>query len=201
MRRISRNWNDLSQQLLSAGRGISLEPSWPATAPTQVEVEAASAEITSLTTQIIAAENVLQGLRLSRHKAIEDGTQLMRRVDQATNALYGETGSQKITYGLRLKDQVRNSSGPTPAISKLLLTDGPVKGSISAGWKKVPRATYEVQWFSDEALESLMGATVAPQNQTFIPAAPGVQIWLRVRAMRGRRLGEWSEVVTRISNV
>ena len=154
-----------------------------------------------LTTQMVAAENVLQRLRVSMDRAMADGAQLMRRVDQVTTALYGDADPQKHAFGLRPIDHIRNSAGPTPQVARLALNDGPTPSSLVAKWKSIPRATYEVQWFSDEALVTLVGATVATKNETLIALAPGTQIWMRVRAIRGKRFGDWSETATRIANV
>ena len=125
MRRIARNWNVLAQQLVSAGRGISGEPAWPASAPSQATVEAAGTLLYDLTTQMVAAENVLQRLRVSMDRAMADGAQLMRRVDQVTTALYGDADPQKHAFGLRPIDHIRNSAGPTPQVARLALNDGP----------------------------------------------------------------------------
>jgi len=164
-------------------------------------VEAAGTELIDLMRQMVEAENVLQGLRTAMARAMAEGTRLMRRVDHVTTALYGDAGEQKHTFGLRPIDHTRNSAGPTPQVVGLCLGDGPVQGAITARWKKVPRATYEVHWFFDESLSTLAGATIATRNEAFIPLAPGTQVWLRVRALRGKKLGEWSETATRIANV
>lgn len=201
MRRIARNPYDLAMQLSMAARGISLEPAWPATAPSQAAVEAASAAITSRRETVGA---LVQDLRRARHdlrQTMEEGTGMLREVDRTTSILYGEAGAKKHLYGLRPIDQVRNSAGPTPQVVQLVLGDGPLPGSLRAKWKSVARATYEVQWYSDEALETLMGATVATTNEAIIALPPGTQTWMRVRAIRGKKFGDWSETATRFANV
>lgn len=202
MRRISRDWDKLATQLESAGRGISGEPAWPGSAPTQAEVEAAADAIRDFRTQIIAAENLMQGLRSEFAKAMENGGRIMRLVDYVTSGLYGETGAGKIVFGVRPIDRTRNSPGPTPKVTKVVLSDGPGSGSIALRWKPIPRATYEVQWFGEETLESLMGAMVSTKSRAPIPALrPGLQIWVRVRALRGGKLGAWSDPATRVAPV
>lgn len=105
-------------------------------------------------------------------------------------------------FGLRPIDTTRNSPGPTPQVTGLKLADGLAPGSIQADWKRIPRAVYEVQWFADEALERIMGSAVSTRSELLIPAlAPGTQIWVRVRALRGRKQGDWSATGTRIGNV
>jgi|CXWL01.1.fsa_nt_gi hypothetical protein len=202
MRRVSRDWYKLAEQLRASGIAILAEPAWPGSAPSQVAVTAAGDEILDLRTQISHTESLLQGLRTQMAAAMDEGTRLMRLVDYVTSGLYGESGPEKANFALRPVDRTRNSPGPTPQVSELALLDGDAVGSISLKWKGVPRATFEIQWFSDEALETLMGAMVATKSQAIIPSLqPGVQVWVRVRALRGGRLGEWSETGTRIANV
>lgn len=201
MRRVSRDSIELSRQLQSSATASSLEPEWPAGAPTPLELNTSATAISNTKGAVGKAELELRLARVEHEKAMEIGSEQMRRVDLVTSALYGKSGSKKIAYGLRPIDGTRNSTAPPPRVLELTLSDGPVTGSLAAHWKKVTSATYEVQWFADEGMSRPLGAAVAAKNQTFIPAAPGVQIWLRVRAIRGKRFGEWSETATRISNV
>lgn len=151
--------------------------------------------------QIVELESDLRRLRRGLQTAMVEGTNLIRRVDHITTALYGDAAPMKHKFGLRPIDQVRNSAGPTPQVVQLVLGDGPLPGSLRAKWKSVARATYEVQWYSDEALETLMGATVATTNEAIIALPPGTQTWMRVRAIRGKKFGDWSETATRFANV
>lgn len=202
MRRISRNWDELATQLTLAVQGINGEPAWPGSAPSNVEVQAASASIRDLTYQIIGAENDLQILRSRLSMAMDDGTRIMRMVDFTSHGLYAQGDPKLVAFGMRPIDRIRNSPGPTPKIERLALADGAGSGAISGRWKPVSRANYEVQWYADQELETLIGAMVATKSEAQIPAlAPGLQIWLRVRALRGGRYGEWSDVATRIANV
>ena len=46
----------------------------------------------------------------------------------------------------------------------------------------------------------MLGALASTRRTALIPGLdPGAQIWLRVRALRGRKYGEWSETATRIA--
>lgn len=202
MRRIKTERYALQQQVLSAANGIAGEPGWPAGAPTQVEVQTLADELDTLLTQIIEAENDLQGLRGQMQAAVVSSQAMLRRIDNITSGLYGADGSGKIAFGLRPVDTTRNSPGPTPKVSGLVLRDGLAPGSIDASWKRIPRAVYEVQWFSDAAMGQLMGSAVSTRSELLIAGlSPGVQIWVRVRALRGKKQGDWSDPATRIANV
>lgn len=202
MRRIFREWLKLADQLLMAGNGIAGEPGWPGSAPTQAQVQAKAAEIKDLRMQIADAELLLRGLRPALEKAIGEGIELMKLVDDTTSGLYGEAGGDKLKFGLPPKDRARRSLGPTPQVTKLVLADGLSSGSIQAKWKVVPRATFEVQWFSDASLTAFMGSLVTTRATALIPSLPpGAQIWVRVRALRGKKQGDWSDAATRIANV
>lgn len=185
-----------------AGNGIAGEPGWPGGAPTQVEVVAKGTEIKDIRMQIADAEALLRGLRPALERAMGEGIDLMKRVDDTTDGIYGESSPEKLKFGLPSKDRTRNSPGPTPKVTKLVLSDGLSSGSIRAKWKVVPRATFEVQWFSDALLTAFMGSVVVTRANALIPSLPlGAQIWLRVRALRGGKVGEWSDTATRIANV
>jgi len=202
MRRIKTERYALQQQVLSAANGIAGEPAWPAGAPTQVEVQALADELDNLLTQIIEAENDLQGLRSQMKSTVESSQAMLRRIDNITSGLYGIDGAGKIAFGLRPVDTTRNSPGPTPKVSGLVLSDGAAPGSIEVSWKRIPRAVYEVQWFSDSAMSQIVGSAVATRSELLIPAlTPGVQVWVRLRALRGKKQGDWSDAATRIANV
>ena len=197
MRRIARDWNKLADQLRGAAMGIAGEPSWPPSAPTQVEVESAADAISDARTRIIELENEIASARFDLAAAMTTGNGLMRKIISYAEGLLGST----VGFGVRPLDGTRNSPGPTPQVKGLVLSDGG-SGAIGVKWKGVPRATYEVQWFADEFLAQLMGALASTRRTALVPAlAPGAQIWLRVRALRGGKYGEWSETATRIANV
>lgn len=201
MRRVKRGPYELMVQLKSAVDAIAGEPAWPAD-PTQAQVQALADDLDALITERIEKENDLQDVRARLRTTLESGQQIMRRIDVITSGLYGVDGSQKVVFGLRPVDTARNSAGPTPQVLKLRLGDGLAAGSIQADWKRVPRAVYEVQWFADEGLERLLGSAVSTRSELLIAGlAPGTQIWVRVRALRGRKHGEWSDLATRIANV
>lgn len=202
MRRIKQERYALQMQIANAAHGIGEEPDWPSGAPTQIEVQAVADDLDDLLTQLVAAENQIAGVRAMIQQKSADGVALLRRIDNVTSALYGVDGAKKGLFGLRPIDTTRNSPGPTPQVIGLKLTDGLAPGSIQADWKRIPRAVYEVQWFADEALERIMGSAVSTRSELLIPAlTPGTQIWVRVRALRGRKQGDWSAVGTRIANL
>lgn len=202
MRRINREKYALHMQMISAVRGITGEPGWPAGAPTAAQAQALADELDQALTDLVAVENDMSGVRFRTNDSAQRCRELLRRIDNITSGLYGIDGAAKISYGLRPIDTTRNSPGPTPKVAKLALSDGKAAGSIQADWKRVPRAVYEAQWFADEELAQLLGSAATTRSELLIPAlAPGTQVWVRVRALRSRKQGEWSDARTRIANV
>lgn len=201
MRRIHTDLYKLADQLRRASEGIAGEPGWPGFAPTQAETAAAATAIRSAATNVIAIENDLSVARTALAMARADGTAIMRKIDGATTGLYGESGLQKHNFGLRPVDGVKNSRGPVPPIKKLSLSDGPKPGSLLAKWKAIVGASYDLQWFADETLETLVGSMASTRRQAVLEnLVPGSHIWLRVRGTRAGRHGAWSETVSRYVN-
>lgn len=201
MRRFARDRFEVFRQIENAAAGIAGEPAWPG-APSLAEVQQAVAALNAANMELRKAEQELRGKRFTADQARAKALELLRRIDHVTDALYGNDGTEKARFGLRPIDRVRNAPPPTPQVLKLSLRDGAKPGVLVADWKRIPQATYEVQWFADEELTSLLGAAVATRSVVELPPLPpGMQVWVRVRALRGRRYGEWSESATRIANV
>lgn len=202
MRRFKTSRYELGVQVRSAANGILGEPAWPAGVPTHAEVLALADEFDAKVDDLREKENVLLGARAGVLDVEARCQAMVRRIDNITSGLYGADGYQKGMYGLRPKDTTRNSYGPTPQVVKLVLRDGPEPGSILAEWKTVPGAVYEIQWFDQQEMEALLGSRSSTRSKLLISGlAPGRQFWIRVRAVRSRRTGEWSETATRIANV
>ena len=186
----------------SAANGILGEPAWPAGVPTHAEVLALADEFDAKVDDLRQKENELRGAREGVLQVEERCQAMVRRIDNITSGLYGADGFQKANFGLRPKDRVRNTYGPTPQVSKLVLGDGPEPGSILADWKTIPGAVYEIQWFGQPEMEALLGSRSSTRSKLLISGlSPGRQFWIRVRAVRSRRTGEWSETATRVANV
>lgn len=126
--------------------------------------------------------------------------EMLKRIDGITTMMFGETGAQKVSYGMRPIDRVRNRP-PAPAIvTGLQLGDGPKPGSLTARWKRQPRASYRVEWTSDPTFESDVQTELSTRRSLTIVAATGERLFVRVRAYRGGQWGKWSASATRIVN-
>lgn len=201
MRRLQQDRYKLQIQMKLAIAGIQGEPAWPG-APSLVEVQQASAALEAAVAAAKAAETELKLRRGAVDEARSQALAVLRRIDHVTSYLYGDSGSQKHKFGLRPIDNVRNSLGPPPSVKHLVLKDGGAPGVVLADWKRIPGATYEVQWFADPQFTQLAGAGTATRSRLLLAGlTPGMQIWVRVRALRSRRYGDWSDVATRIANV
>ncbi len=202
MRRVkSKRW-DLQAQIANAARGIAGEAAWPAAAPTEAEVQALADRFEAT---IVEVERQEQNLKIQQEVARQELAEvvaMLRRIDFITTGLYGRDGAQKSSFGLRPIDIKPSSSGPVPQVAGLRLSDGLSGGSIQVVWKPVRRAAFEVQWFDSAGLDRLMGSAATTRAELLIPGlVPGTQIWVRVRALRAGKYGDWSETGTRIANV
>jgi len=201
MRRLQRTQFYVWEQINQAARGIAMEAGWPST-PTHAEVQALADKLDADIKAVGTAESSLKVLRAQLGTDYKAALAMLRRIDNITDSLYGRSGAKKLQYGLRPIDEVKNSAGPVPQVTGLTLADGLGPGSLVAKWKSVKRAAYDIQWFGSAAMDQLMGSAVSTRATVdILGLAPGTQIWLRVRALRAGKLGEWSEVATRIANV
>ena len=192
---------EVYRQIQMAATAIVADPSWPGL-PSGAEVQQAADDLKLANENLFKAEQALRAARFEANSARERALDLLRRVDYVTDSLYGPGGVEKGRFGVRPKDQHRNKYVQTPIVKELALSDGPVGGTILANWHRVPRATYEVQWYADPECTSLLGAAAATRSRYLIEnLGAGTQVWVRVRALRSRQYGEWSDVSTRIANV
>lgn len=200
MKRFEQSRSDLQRQLASAAAGIAGEPDWPSGTVTSASVLAQANALAASLHSIREAELALRMLRSQATIEAAAGRETLRQVDLITTSLYGPGGSQKITYGLRPIDTNR-SSPAVPKVTRLTLSDaGP--GTIRAKWKRLGNAAYDIQWFADMAMTQPLGGLGSTRAQLLIPGLePGMQVWVRVRGHRGKRMGEWSAPATRIANV
>ncbi len=201
MRRVSYDRWKLWEQINSAAHGISGEPGWVSSL-TQAQVQALADKFKADIEAINFAESQAKSARGKFEIDRKEVVTVLRQIDQLTNALYGPDGGKKLTFGLRPIDTTRNSAGPVPKVVQLTIADGLGPGSLTAKWKAVKRAAYDIQWFGSAAMDQILGSAVSTRAFVDIHAlAPGTQIWLRVRALRAGKLGDWSDVATRIANV
>lgn len=203
-RRIRRGRYELAKQLHSASVAAAAEPQWPASGPSSVQLQAASDALETLITQIIGAENALQGLRSQALDATKSGQELMRRVDLLTSALYGPAGGKKISYGLRPIDLVRSMPPAPKAPLKVKLMDGPKPGTLLLDWKRVPNARYLAEAWEglpeEEGSRLLLALSETASKAIFAGLPVGTQVFARVRIIAGKRSGPWSKPLSRYVN-
>ncbi len=194
----------LSQQLHLASAAADDEPLWPGGAPTPAVLQTASAELQTLITEIVAAENVLDGLRAEMGTAVQNGQDLMRRVDHITSFLYGDTGPKKALYGLRPIDRKRSTPEQPKAPTRVMLTDGPKPASLLLDWKRVPGAAYVAEAWDGvpDAVDSklLRSQPETASKTVFGDLPPGLRVFCRIRIIAGKRSGPWSDPVARFVN-
>ena len=98
--RIATKSSDLRDQLMQAASGIGAEASWPLTAPTQAEASALVASLFGSITQVNDLKSQLSQARADLHTQTDTGRELMKRIDEVTDGLYGSDSAKKNDYGL-----------------------------------------------------------------------------------------------------
>lgn len=204
-RRIPQDRYRLAQLLAFTSNAVRLDPLWGAIEPTHEQLLAVSDAINSGTIAMIAAENTLQGLRGQIDMDFKEGHRLMRLIDSITSGLYGESSGEKLRFGLRPIDRVRNMPKAPKAPTKLSLKDGAAAATLALSWKRVPGARYLAEaWYGVPEAE---GSTIiAAKSETasrsmFSGLTVGAQVFCRVRIIAGKRSGPWSRTLSRFVNV
>lgn len=194
----------MAQQLHSAAVAAAAEPDWPASWPTPAELQATSDALDTLITQIVGAENTLQGLRGQALMDTKTGQDLMRRVDLLTSALYGPSHHKKVAFGLRPIEQVRSMPPAPKAPVKVKFLDGPKPGTVLLDWKRVPNARYLAEAWEGvpeaEGSRLLLALSETASNAVFAGLPVGTHVFARVRIIAGKRSGPWSKPLSRYVN-
>lgn len=194
----------LALQIQDAAQAAAAEPLWPATPPSPAELQAAAVEFRTLFDELGLLESDVRAKRFAVRQSEARVRALMRRVDEVTTAIFGPTDSRKGLFGVPPLDRNPTRSPIPPQVDGVAVSDGPAPGSIKVDWKAVRRAVYEVEWFDrDPGAEGALrlGSSIATASQHFLFGIPaGTELWFRIRALRGKRFGDWSEPVRRIVN-
>lgn len=200
--RIKRTPAELQLQLQTAAAGITAAgPSWPLTAPTAAQVTTAAGDLGTSITSLNSIRADLSQASDLKDTRVGTGTTYMQRIDEATDLLYGPQSSQKLDFGLTPRDS--GALEPLHKLITIVVTDGPVGGSIKFDWEPIEGASYEVQWASVPTFATLVGSATAASASDYIISGlvPGAQYWMRVRPLRGSDAAEWSDPATRVAPV
>jgi len=165
-RRIPTKPNEVRDQLVQAASGISGEPNWSATAPTQVAVttlatdmHTAIGNVDSLKAQLSQARAALRGIR-------DQGVDTMKRIDQVTDGLYGPDSPKKENYGLPPKKSTGGGSVPLEQVVITKVEDGTSPASSYVDWdSEEGAAAYQVEWFLNQIGGTPVGNAAVSESE------------------------------------
>ena len=201
--RIATKPSDLRDQITQALAGIGGEPNWPLTAPTEIEVDAMKSSLQNSITQINDLKSQLSQARTTLHTQVDAGGDIMKRIDEVTDGLYGSDSTKKNDYGLPPKKSTHGAQIPLGQVVITKIEDGTAPASIFIDWDSDAGATaYKVEWFSDSAMTVAIGsAAVSASEYEIAGLTMGQQYWIRIRSIRGKEYGAWSDPATRVANL
>ncbi len=133
----------------------------------------------------------------------DQGVDMMKRIDEVTDGLYGPDGAEKNNFGLPPKKSTAGPSEPLDQIVIIKTEDGTSPASIFVDWDtEAGAAAYQVEWYTDSAMTQQIGnAAVSESEYEIAGLIAGQQYWIRVRAIRGSEFGPWSDPATRVANI
>ena len=200
MTRISRKASGVRNQIARAVAGITdLGAGWPADAPTLAEVTAAHDDLASAIADADAKEAAWKIAAEAKRGRMGDAIEILKLVDRYTDALYSSTSVEKLRFGLEPKGK---QMPPLGRLLRIVLSDGPDRGTFRFDWEAVKNAVYEVQWSEADDFSTLKGSGVSTSSSFVIfGLEPGVQYWVRVRPVRGGQIAPWSDPATRIAPI
>ncbi|MCC6403951.1 MAG: fibronectin type III domain-containing protein [Fimbriimonadaceae bacterium] len=201
MARIKRDGPGLRDQLTQAIAGITgAGPSWPAGAPTVATVTTARDNLATSITDTDAKEDAWKVAGQLKVTRIAAGADIMVKIDEFTDALYTPSGAEKNNFGLPPKGAPIE---PLHKLVTLVLTDGPVPGSLKFDWETIEGAAYEVQWSTVSTFATVVGSATSASASDYVISGlvSGTQYWCRVRPVRGGQSAEWSDPATRVAPV
>ena len=201
--RIAVKPSDLTNQLTRASAAIVGEPNWPPNAPSHAEVDTALAAMTGSISSINDLEAQLGQTRAALHTQTAAAIALMKRVDSATDMLYGPGGAHKAYFGLRPKKTTHEKRPALQQIIILRMADGIAPKSLFVDWEADPNAAaYQIEWFTDSDLTHRIGSAAVSESQyTITNLTTGQLYWVRVCGIRASETGPWSDPATRVANI
>lgn len=201
--RIATKPTDVFTQLTQADTGILGEPNWPATAPPEPEVSDAASELQSSISGVEALKAQLAQARATLHTNCDTGIDLMKRIDEVTDGLYGPDSPMKENFGLPPKKSTHGEHKPLEQVLITKIEAGTAPASIFVDWDPDGRVTaYQIEWYSDAAMTQSVGAAAVSASEYEIQGlVQGQQYWVHVRSVRGDEFGQWSDPATYIANL
>lgn len=199
-KRIGDTAKKLIEQLRQAkAAAAALGAGWPSSAPSVPELELALTELQTADSEALAAEAAVKVKRQGRRGKMKPAQDKVRRVDLATDMLFGRDDARKREFGLEPWGKKGEEIG---RLIRIVLEDGPIPGSIRADWEHIDGCTYEVRWFTDDALKETVGMGVSTRSEYIVSGlTPGTQYWITIRPLRGGRSGPVSDPATRVAPV
>ncbi|MCC6351673.1 MAG: fibronectin type III domain-containing protein [Fimbriimonadaceae bacterium] len=199
--RIKRQPDKLRDQLTQAIAGATaLGPAWPASAPTVAAMTTARDNLDASITDTEAKENAWKVAAQLKATRAATGIDLMKKVDEATDLLYGPSGAEKNNFGLPPKGAAIE---PLHKLIAIVVTDGAVPGSLKFDWESIEGASYEIQWSNASSFATVVGSATSASASDYIISGlvPGTQYWMRVRPVRGADMAPRSDPATRVAPV
>lgn len=201
--RIPTKPNALRDQLIQAATGIGGEANWPATAPTQAEVNTLGTDMHTLIANVDSLKAQLATARAALRAKRDDGVATMKKIDAVTDGLYGPDGTQKENFGLPPK---KSPGGPSVPLGQVVITkvaDGTAPASIFVDWDpEEGAAAYQIEWFMNSITGTPVGNAAVSESEFEIHGLISKQqYWIHVRAIRGSEYGTWSDPATRVANL
>lgn len=189
--------------MTQAEAGIVAETNWPTTAPPAAEVNQATAVIALSITQVEDLKAQLAQARADLHTRVATGVDLMKKIDEVTDGLYGSDSTLKENFGLPPKKSSHGASIPLGQVLITKIKDGVAPASIYVDWDPDAGATaYQIEWYTDSAMAQQIGsAAVSASEHEIQGLVHGLQYWIHVRSVRGNEYGQWSDPATRVANL
>ncbi|MBC8481491.1 MAG: fibronectin type III domain-containing protein [Planctomycetes bacterium] len=201
--RIATKPSDVRDQITQAASGISNELNWPATAPTEIEVDGLRGNLISCIAQVNDLKSQLAQARATLHAKVDACIAIMKRVDEVTDGLYGSDGAEKNNFGLPPK---KSTAGVAIPLSQVLITKieaGTAPASLFVDWDTDAGArAYEMEWYTDSAMTQRIGnVSTTVSEYEILGLIAGQQYWVRIRSLSGSEYGQWSDPATFMANL
>ena len=201
--RIATKPTDLRDQLMQAITGIGGEANWPTTAPPVADVQAATSSIITSINQVEDLKSQLAQARATLHNHVHSGVNLMKRIDEVTDGLYGSDSPDKLNFGLPPKKSTHGEHIPLEQVLITKIDAGTAPASLFVDWDTDAGArAYEMEWYTDSALTQRVGnVSITVSEYEIHGLVAGQQYWVRVRSLNGSEYGQWSDPATFMANL
>ena len=202
--RIPRTPSALCEQFFQVSVGIAAEPNWPSTAPPKSQADAHASNLTQKIAAVKTAKAQYDQARAALYAERDAGLITMKRFDEVTDGLYGAHGVEKYNYGLPPKKSTSGTSVPLVQVVIRKIEDGTNPASIFINWdSEKGTAAYQVEWYLNASVTGtpVGNAAVSESEYEITGLVAKQQYWIRVRAIRGKAFGPWSDPATRVANI